>query len=74
MMNKIPILNTILNAFEFTEGVEVEYSANIIAEKIWSQCDNGVIKSQLLEEIFKHKSDRIKLTTIPVVTPNFYMV
>ena len=69
MVNKMPILNTSLYDFKFTEGVEVEYSTNIIAEKFWSQCDNGVRKSQLLEEFFKHKSDRIESTIIPVVTP-----
>ena len=60
MVNKIPILNKNLYAFKCTEGVELEYSVDIIAEKIWAQYDNGVRKSQLLEEFFKHKSDRIK--------------
>ena len=74
MVNKIPILNTSLYAFKFTEGVEVKYSANIIADQMWSQCDNGVRKSQLLEEFFKHKSDKIKSTIIPVVHLIFYML
>ena len=71
MVNKIPILNKSLYAFKCTKGVEVEYSADIIAENMWAQYDNGVRKSQLLEEFFKHKSDRIKSTIIPVVTPIF---
>ena len=43
MVNKIPILNKSLYAFKFTEGMEIEYSASIIADKMWAQWDNGVI-------------------------------
>ena len=37
MVNKIPILNKNLYTFKFTDDVEAEYSANIIADNMWAQ-------------------------------------
>ena len=37
MVNKIPILNKSLYTFKFSDYVEAEYSANIIAENMWEQ-------------------------------------
>ena len=54
MENKIPILNTSLYTFKFTDGVEVKYSANIIAENMRTQYENGVRQLQLMEDNFKH--------------------
>ena len=67
--NKIPTLNTSLYVFKFTDGVEANYPGNIIEENMSEKWDNGVIKSQLTEENFKHKSDIINSDIIPVGTP-----
>ena len=55
MVNKISILNTILCKVKFSYGVETEYSANIIADKIWAQCNNVVRQFELTEEVLRHK-------------------
>ena len=39
-VNQILILNTRQYIVKFADGVEAEYSANIISENIWEQCDN----------------------------------
>jgi hypothetical protein len=40
--NPNPILDTRLYTVEFADGTEAEYSANVIAENMWAQCDiNG---------------------------------
>ena len=59
MVNETLILNTSLYTVKFSDGVEAEYSENIIAENMWSQCDNVVNQLQLLEDNLEHKSDRI---------------
>ena len=59
MVNETLILNTSLYTVKFTYGVEAEYSANIIAEKMWAQCDNVVNQVQLTKDNYKHRSDRI---------------
>ena len=59
MVDETLILNTSLFTVKFTDGVEAEYSANIIAEKMWEQCENIVNQVQLTDDNFKHKSDRI---------------
>ena len=44
MVNETLILNTSLYTVKFTDITEAEYSANIIAENMWEQCDNVVTK------------------------------
>ena len=59
MVNDTLILNTSLYTVKFTDIVEAKYSANIIAENMWPQCDNIVNQVQLTEDNFKHRPDRI---------------
>ena len=40
--------------------MEANYSANAIEENMWAQCDNVANQFQLMEDNFRHKSDRIK--------------
>ena len=51
--NKIPILDTSLYTVKFTNGVETENSANIIAENMWEQCGNEGNHFQLMKELSK---------------------
>ncbi len=55
--NVNPILDTRLYTLEFANGVEAEYSANVIAENMWAQCDIEGNQYQLLEAIIDHKSN-----------------
>ena len=59
MVNETLILNTSLYTVKFIDGVEAEYSANIIAENMWSYCENFVNQVQLTEEYFTHRPDII---------------
>ena len=59
MINETLILNTSLYTVKFTDGVEAEYSANIIAENVWAHCENVVNQVELTKYNFKHKSDRV---------------
>ena len=59
MINETLILNTSLYTVKFTDGVEAEYSDNIIAENVWAHCENVVNQVQLAEDNFKHNSDII---------------
>ena len=59
MVNETLTLNTSLYTVKFVDGVEAKYSANIISETMWSQCDNVVNQVQLKEDNFKHNSNRI---------------
>ena len=59
MVNETLVLNTSLYTVKFTDIMEAEYSANIIAENMWAQCDNVFIQVQLTGDNFKHRSDRI---------------
>ena len=59
MINETLILNTSLFTVKFTDGVEAEYSENIIAENVWEHCENIFNQVQLTKDNFKHKSDRI---------------
>ena len=56
MVNETLILNTSLYTVKFTDVTEAEYSANIIAENMWAQCDNVVNQVQLMVDILKHRS------------------
>jgi hypothetical protein len=42
---------------EFPDGAEAEYSANVIAENIWAQCNIDGNQYQLLDAVIDHKSD-----------------
>ena len=59
MLNEALILNTSLYIVRFSYGVEAEYSANIIVENMWAQCDNIFNQVHLTEDNLKHKSDRM---------------
>ena len=59
MTNETLILNTSLYTVKFTDVTEAEYSANIIAENMWAQCDNVFNQVQLTEDNFKRRYDRI---------------
>ena len=58
MVDKTLILNTSLYTVKFTNGVEAEYSDNIISENVWANCENVVNQVQLTKDNFKHNSDR----------------
>ena len=59
MVDETLILNTSLFTVKFTDGVEADYSDNIIAEIVWANCENVVNQVQLAKDNFKHKSDRV---------------
>ena len=59
MVNETLILNTSLYTVKFTDVMEAEYSANIIAENMWAQSENVVNQVQLKEDNFKRRYDRI---------------
>ena len=59
MLNETLTLNTSLYTVKFTDVMETEYSANIIAEHMWAQCENVVNQVQLTEDHFKLRYDRI---------------
>jgi hypothetical protein len=42
---------------EFVDGAEAKYSANVIAENMWAQCDIDGNQYQLLDTIIDHKPD-----------------
>ena len=53
MVNETLILNTSLYTVKFLDVMEAEYSANIIAENMWAQCENVVNQVQPKEDNFK---------------------
>ena len=59
MVNETLILNTSLYTVKFTDVMEADYSANIIAKKMWAQCENVVNQLQLKKDNFKRRYDRI---------------
>ena len=59
MVDETLILNTSLYKVKFTNGVEAEYSDNMIAENVWENCENVVNQVKLKKDNFKHKSDRV---------------
>ena len=73
MVNETLILNTSLYTVKFTDITEAEYSANIIAENMWEQCDNVVNQVQLTEDVFKTQVIQNIIRYIPVGKPIFYM-
>ena len=46
---------------EFIDGMTERYSANIVAENIYSQCDSEGKQYLVLKEIIDHKSDESAL-------------
>jgi hypothetical protein len=52
-----PILDTREYEVQFQDGSTTEYSANVIAENIYSQCDSEGRQFQLFTEISDHKKD-----------------
>ena len=55
--NKNAILDTREYVVEFSDGTEAEYSANVIAENMYAQCDFDGNQYLLLEAIVDHKTD-----------------
>ena len=53
--NANPILDTRIYEVEFEDGVMAEYSANVIAENMWAQCDSQGNQHLLLKEIIDHR-------------------
>ena len=49
----ITIQETSLCTVKFTDGVETDYSTNIIAENMWEQCGNEGNNFQLIKELSK---------------------
>jgi hypothetical protein len=58
MANQHPILDTQMYKVEFPDGQIVEYSANVIAENMYSQCDAEGNQYLLLGKIINwHRDD-----------------
>ena len=55
--NQNPILDTRTYQVEFPEGQLGEYSANVIEEMIYAQCDGMGNQQLLMDAIVDHKSD-----------------
>jgi hypothetical protein len=53
--NNNPILNTIVYLAEFPDGTISEYAANIIAESIYNQVDDGGYDNTLFDSIIIHE-------------------
>ena len=57
LANPNPILDTRLYEVEFPDGDVAEYSANVIAENMYAQCDPNGNQFLLMEAIVDHKTD-----------------
>jgi hypothetical protein len=57
-----PLLNSILYDVEFPDGAIKEYSANIIAENMYSQIDSDGYSNTLLDSIIDYRSDGNAIT------------
>ena len=55
--NANPILDTRTYEVEFPDGEISEYTANVIAENMWAQCDLEGRQNLLLDAIIDHRSD-----------------
>ena len=60
--NDNPILDTRTYEVEFPDGEFAEYSANVIAEHLLSQCDPNGNQYQLMDDIVDHRSDQTAVT------------
>ena len=56
-----PKMDTREYEVEFIDGTTERYSANIVAENIYSQCDSEGNQYLVLKEIIDHKSDESAL-------------
>ena len=54
--NDNPILDTRAYQVEFPDGGIAEYSANMIAENMYAQCDTQGNQQMLMDAITDHKS------------------
>ena len=52
-----PMLNSLVYEVEFPDGAMREYAANSISENIFSQVDDDVFSSPLMEGIIDYKKD-----------------
>jgi hypothetical protein len=52
-----PLLDTRVYEFQFPDGTEQEYTANLIAESLYSQVDDEGNQFILMNEILDHESD-----------------
>ena len=59
--NSNPILDTRTYEVEFPDREALEYSANIIAENLYSQVDEEGRQQVMLDEIVDHKTDETAL-------------
>ena len=55
--NKNPILDTRTYDVEFPSGEEAEYSANVIAQNMYAQCDTDGNQYLLMDELVDYKTD-----------------
>ena len=55
--NQNPILNTAVYEVEFPDGTEQAYSANVIAQNIYSRVDDEGREYLVLDEIIDHRKD-----------------
>lgn len=53
-----PLLDTRIYDCELGDGTVYRYSANVIAENIFSQCDDEGRRQAVLQEIIDHRSDK----------------
>ena len=53
--NQNPILDSRLYVVKFADGADAEYSANVVAENMWAQCDADRNQHRLMEAIVDHK-------------------
>ena len=62
--NVNPILNSNVYQLEFPDGRLEEYSANVIADHLWAQCDEFGHDVRLLDDIVDHRfnADAVPLT------------
>jgi hypothetical protein len=51
------MLDTRTYELEFPDGRSDEYTANVIAENMYAQCDADVSQYNLMEGIIDHKTD-----------------
>ena len=56
--NPNPLLDTRVYDCELDDGTVYKYSANVIAENIFSQCDDDGRRQAVLREIIDHRSDK----------------
>mmetsp|Transcript_10686 Transcript_10686/g.15073 ORF Transcript_10686/g.15073 Transcript_10686/m.15073 type:complete len:195 (+) Transcript_10686:622-1206(+) len=53
--NKDPLLDSRIYEVMFPDGEVQQYSSNLIAKAIWSECDSGGRRHQLMDEKISHE-------------------